>query len=61
MCAGKGAVDLDLTPAGRGSRKPVPCDGTVVFERVTAGALVRLKVQGRSGAPGMIAWRVDKA
>ncbi|MEU5531903.1 hypothetical protein [Streptomyces sp. NPDC020362] len=60
VCAGKGTAEIAFTPAVAGSKKPVPCDQSVVFERLTAKGSLRLDIQGGSGATGMIAWRINK-
>ncbi|MEU1532059.1 hypothetical protein [Streptomyces fagopyri] len=60
VCAGKGGAEIEFTPAGAGSQKPVPCDGSAVSERFTAQGSLRLDVRGRPGSAGMIAWRIDK-
>ncbi|MEU0033604.1 MULTISPECIES: hypothetical protein [unclassified Streptomyces] len=59
VCAGKGDAEIEFTPAGAGSKKPVRCDGSVVFERFTARGSLRLDVRGKPGSTGMIAWRID--
>ncbi|MFD3926052.1 hypothetical protein [Streptomyces sp. NPDC058614] len=59
-CAGNGDAEIEFTPAGTGSKKPVPCDRSVVFERFTAKDSVRLDVRGKPGSTGMIAWRINK-
>ncbi|GAA3130835.1 hypothetical protein GCM10010521_16110 [Streptomyces rameus] len=59
-CAGKGSAEIAFTPPGVGSKKPVPCDGSVVFERFTARDSLRLDVRGNPGSKGMIAWRINK-
>ncbi|MER5405929.1 hypothetical protein [Streptomyces sp. NPDC002769] len=60
VCAGKGDAEIEFTPAGAGSKRPVPCDGSVVFERFTARGSLRLDVRGKPGSTGVIAWRIDK-
>ncbi|MFG5724048.1 hypothetical protein [Streptomyces murinus] len=60
VCAGKGAVELVVAPAGAGGKKAVPCDSSVVFERLTAEGSLKVDVQGTPGAAGMIAWRINK-
>jgi hypothetical protein len=58
-CAGKGSAEIAFTPAVS-SKQPVPCDGSVVFERFTAKDSLRIDVQGNPGSKGMIAWRINK-
>ncbi|MGM9445618.1 hypothetical protein ACTAF0_36060 [Streptomyces murinus] len=60
VCAGKGAAELVVAPTGAGGKKAVPCDGSVVFERLTAESALKVDVQGKPGAAGMIAWRINK-
>ncbi|OIK24140.1 hypothetical protein VT52_029075 [Streptomyces malaysiense] len=61
VCAGKGAAEIVVAPSGAGGKKAVPCDGSVVFERLTAEGTLKVDVQGEPGAAGMIAWRINKA
>jgi hypothetical protein len=60
VCAGKGDTEIVFTPTAAGSKKQVPCDGTVVFQRFAAKGSLQLDVQGKPGATGMIAWRINK-
>ncbi|MEU3032555.1 hypothetical protein ACPCBC_28085 [Streptomyces incarnatus] len=60
VCAGKGAAEIVVAPSGAGGRRAVPCDGSVVFERLTAEGALKVDVRGTPGAAGMIAWRIDK-
>ncbi|MFJ3333074.1 hypothetical protein [Streptomyces sp. NPDC086766] len=59
-CAGKGTAEIVLTPSSAGEKKPVPCDQSVVFERIKPKASLRLDVVGKPGASGMVAWRINK-
>ncbi|WP_371577304.1 hypothetical protein [Streptomyces sp. NBC_01314] len=60
VCAGTGDTEIVFTPTAAGSKKLVPCDGTVVFQRFAAQDPLRLDVQGQPGATGMIAWRINE-
>ncbi|MER5875052.1 hypothetical protein ABT119_03905 [Streptomyces sp. NPDC001910] len=60
VCAGEGAAEIAFTPHDAGSTKSVPCDGSVVFERFTGQNSMRLDVQGKPSATGMIVWRINK-
>lgn len=60
VCAGSGAAVIEFTPPDAGPKKPVPCDQSLVFTRLTAEKELRLDVRGERGATGMIAWRIDK-
>jgi hypothetical protein len=60
VCAGKGEAQIVFTPASAGSKETVPCDGSADFERFTATDSLRLDVQGKPGATGMIAWRINQ-
>lgn len=60
VCAGKGRAEITFTPAGAGSVKQVPCDGSVVFERFISLRSLRLDVRGKPGATGVMAWRIDR-
>ncbi|WP_225877327.1 hypothetical protein [Streptomyces resistomycificus] len=59
-CAGTGSAQLLLTPASAGDKATVPCDGSVVQQRLTADKPVRIDVNGNATATGMIAWQIDK-
>ncbi|MFJ1968546.1 hypothetical protein ACIO93_07740 [Streptomyces sp. NPDC087903] len=60
VCAGQGTVEIVLTPAATGAPKAVPCDRSVVSERLTTHTAPRVDVRARAGATGMVAWRIDK-
>jgi hypothetical protein len=59
-CAGKGSAQLTFTPASAGERTTVPCDGSVVQQRLTADKPIRIDVNGNAGATGMVAWQIDQ-
>ncbi|MER6440836.1 hypothetical protein ABT275_31290 [Streptomyces sp. NPDC001185] len=63
VCAGEGAAEIAFGPAAgpaaEGS-KSVPRDGSVVFDRFTAGGSLGLDVRGNAGSAGVIAWRIDR-
>ncbi|MEV5317083.1 hypothetical protein AB0K92_05285 [Streptomyces sp. NPDC052687] len=60
-CAGTGSARLRLTPASAGRQATVPCDGTVVQQRIAGDGAIRIDVDGSTGATGMIAWQIDRA
>ncbi|MFJ4785890.1 hypothetical protein [Streptomyces sp. NPDC088794] len=61
VCDGSGVADVDFTPKSTPAPKPVVCDGAMSAQRFTAAtASLHIDVQGRSGATGMIGWRVDR-
>ncbi|MEU5957462.1 hypothetical protein [Streptomyces sp. NPDC047525] len=60
-CAGKGEITLSVGP-----KKPVSqtvdCDGVPVLHRVTdPPGRLRIDTESRSGAAGMVAWRLAEA
>ncbi|MFD5711538.1 hypothetical protein ACFWHW_14265 [Streptomyces pharetrae] len=59
-CAGTGSAQLRFTPASAGEKATVPCDSTVVQQRITPDKPVRIHIDGQAGATGMIAWQIDK-
>ena len=59
-CAGSGSARLRFTPASAGEEATVPCDGSVVQQRITVDRPVRIDIDGDAGATGMIAWQIDK-
>ncbi|MFF7975033.1 hypothetical protein [Streptomyces sp. NPDC007905] len=59
VCAGKGNAEIVFTPSKAAAKKAVPCDRSVVFERFTSSKSLRIDVQGKAEATGMIAWRIN--
>lgn len=59
VCAGSGSAELEFVPANAGTAATVPCDESVVQQRVTVDKLVRINVVGAKGATGVIAWHID--
>ncbi|MGA4849670.1 hypothetical protein ACOBQB_26695 [Streptomyces sp. G5(2025)] len=59
-CAGKGRIDLSI--AGKGpTHRTVDCDGVPTTARTTgARDELRLDATGRSGAAGMVGWRISE-
>lgn len=60
VCVGKGEAEIVFSPAGTGSGRMVPCDRSLVFERLTGRSGLALDVRGRPDAAGMVAWRIEK-
>ncbi|MGV9344437.1 hypothetical protein ACWDSD_06415 [Streptomyces spiralis] len=62
VCVGSGSAQLTLTPASTGPKAKVPCDQSVVQQRISAHKLpVRIDVDGAKGSTGVIAWQIDTA
>ncbi|MDF3297892.1 hypothetical protein [Streptomyces tropicalis] len=59
VCAGSGSAQVTLTPVKAGPKTKVPCDQTVVQQRITARDHVRIDVDGAKGSTGVIAWQID--
>ncbi|MFG2307419.1 hypothetical protein ACGFS9_01830 [Streptomyces sp. NPDC048566] len=59
VCAGSGSARLAFVPATAGSRTTVPCDASVVQQRISADRPIHIDVDGATGATGVIAWRID--
>ena len=59
VCAGSGSAQLQFVPANAGTEATVPCDESVVQQRITADKQVRINVNGAEGATGVIAWQID--
>ncbi|MER8017489.1 hypothetical protein ACIQ7S_04360 [Streptomyces griseoluteus] len=59
VCAGSGSAQLTLTPVNTGPQTKVPCDQTVVQQRVTVHDRLRIDVDGTKGSTGVIAWQID--
>ncbi|MFJ9832223.1 hypothetical protein ACIRU2_12625 [Streptomyces sp. NPDC101169] len=58
-CAGRGAAELTFVPANAGTKTTVPCDRSVVQQRITAEAPVHVDVDGTRGSTGVIAWQIS--
>ncbi|MEU1273855.1 hypothetical protein [Streptomyces sp. NPDC005799] len=60
VCIGSGNARLTFTPASTGPKADVPCDQSVVQQRITAHKMpVRIDVDGVKGSTGVIAWQID--
>ncbi|MEH0424531.1 hypothetical protein [Streptomyces sp. B21-083] len=59
ICAGSGSAELEFVPTNAGTAASVPCDKSVVQQRITVDKLVRINVNGAKGATGVIAWQID--
>jgi hypothetical protein len=59
VCVGSGSAHLTLTPASTGPKTVVPCDQSVVQQRITAHKPVHIDVDGTKGSTGVIAWQID--
>ncbi|MET9910424.1 hypothetical protein ABZZ74_27095 [Streptomyces sp. NPDC006476] len=60
MCIGSGNARLTFTPASTGPKADVPCDQSVVQQRITAHKMpVHIDVDGVKGSTGVIAWQID--
>ncbi|MFF1447821.1 hypothetical protein ACFVYF_06660 [Streptomyces sp. NPDC058274] len=59
VCFGSGSARLAFTPARGGTRTTVPCDQSLVRQRITGRRTLRIDVDGTKGSTGVIAWRVD--
>ncbi|MFC7264400.1 hypothetical protein [Streptomyces lutosisoli] len=59
VCVGSGSAQLALEPASAGSETKVPCDQSVVQQRITVHKPIRIDVGGVKGSTGVIAWQID--
>ena len=59
VCVGTGSARLTFSPASVGKAATVPCDRSVVQQRITADKAVRIDVDGADGSTGVLAWRID--
>ncbi|MEU6813842.1 hypothetical protein [Streptomyces sp. NPDC046860] len=48
-----------MTPASPGANTEVPCDRTIVRQRITASGRVRIDADAAEGSTGVIAWQID--
>ncbi|MET8858774.1 hypothetical protein [Streptomyces sp. NPDC004579] len=59
VCSGSGSARLTFVPASAGTKTTVPCDQSVVRQRITMRERVHIDVDGAEGSTGMIAWQLD--
>ncbi|MFG2814117.1 hypothetical protein [Streptomyces sp. NPDC048410] len=59
VCVGSGSARVTLTPASVGPSAEVPCDRSIVQQRITAAEQVRIDADGVKGSVGVIAWQID--
>ncbi|MBX7555298.1 hypothetical protein K1Y78_47205 [Streptomyces sp. tea 10] len=59
VCFGNGSTDVKLIPPSAGRQTQVPCDQSVVQQRITAPKQLRLDVDAAKGTTGVIAWQID--
>lgn len=59
VCFGSGSAQLAFTPAGAGTKATVPCDQSVVKQRITVQKPIRIDVDGTKGSTGVVAWQID--
>ena len=59
VCFGGGSVQLVVRPAKTGTATTVPCDRSVVQQRIAARTALRIDVHGAKGSTGVIAWQID--
>ncbi|MFE9442363.1 hypothetical protein ACFYO2_25935 [Streptomyces sp. NPDC006602] len=59
VCVGSGSAQVSFTPASAGTKATVPCDQSVVQQRITSQKPVRINVDGAKGSSGVIAWQID--
>ncbi|MFD9460287.1 hypothetical protein [Streptomyces sp. NPDC060027] len=63
VCFGSGSAQLTFVPASVGTETKVPCDQSVVQQRVqqriTMHRSIHIDVDGAKGSTGMIAWQIE--
>ncbi|WP_328481343.1 hypothetical protein OHS71_23565 [Streptomyces sp. NBC_00377] len=59
VCVGKGSAQLTFTPTSAGTETEVPCDQSVVQQRITGHKPVRIDVDSAKASTGVIAWQID--
>ncbi|MFI5799847.1 hypothetical protein [Streptomyces sp. NPDC051677] len=59
VCVGSGSAQLTFTPTSTGPKTKVPCDQSVVQQRITVHEPIRVDVDGAKGSTGVIAWQID--
>lgn len=62
VCFGSGSARVTFVPASAGAKTGVPCDHSLVRQRITVHRLpIRIDVDGAAGSSGMIAWQIGTA
>ncbi|MEU9213854.1 hypothetical protein AB0D27_39665 [Streptomyces sp. NPDC048415] len=59
VCVGNGSAQVTFTPASTGTETKVPCDQSVMQQRITVHKSVHIDVDGAKGSTGVIAWQID--
>ncbi|GGW71901.1 hypothetical protein GCM10010503_56540 [Streptomyces lucensis JCM 4490] len=59
VCAGHGTARLRFRPTGDRASAEVPCDQSVVAERISGDKRTHIDVDAVQGATGVVAWEVD--
>ncbi|MEU6595084.1 hypothetical protein ABZ923_38805 [Streptomyces sp. NPDC046881] len=59
VCVGHGTAQLSFKPADTGTPVTVPCDQSVVRQRIRAGKQIHIDVDATQGSNGVIAWEID--
>ncbi|WP_245173493.1 hypothetical protein [Streptomyces aureus] len=59
VCSGSGSARLTFVPTSAGKETEVPCDRSVVQQRITTRERVHIDVDGTQGSTGMVAWQID--
>ncbi|MFF9817729.1 hypothetical protein [Streptomyces sp. NPDC014006] len=59
VCYGSGSARLTFKPASAGTAATVPCDQSVVQQRITAQMPLRVDLDAAPGATGVVAWQID--
>ncbi|MFG2606861.1 hypothetical protein ACGFT2_25415 [Streptomyces sp. NPDC048514] len=58
VCVGHGAAQLRFKPTGNGTPAKVPCDQSVVRQRISAGEQIHIDVDATHGSNGVVAWEI---
>jgi hypothetical protein len=58
VCFGSGSANVTLTPSSTGTQAALPCDQSVVQQRITGHRQLRLDVDAAKRATGVIAWQI---
>ncbi|MFD9004766.1 hypothetical protein ACFV0T_28040 [Streptomyces sp. NPDC059582] len=59
ICVGSGSAQVKFTPTITGAETAIPCDQSLVQQRITALKSVRIDVDGADGSTGVIGWQLD--
>lgn len=59
VCFGHGAAQMKFAPPSMGTQTEVPCDRSVVQQRIAGHKHIHIDVDAAKGSTGVIAWEIE--